>query len=103
MTALRHLDLSYNNLTGTLPAEWSNLHKLQTIKLAGNRDLRGTVPESWSVIADYRGKYNDVDVDVSYTYISCVERGPVREAEMVVCKRNVNNRQHGYRGGCRRH
>ncbi|KAK1290639.1 putative LRR receptor-like serine/threonine-protein kinase [Acorus calamus] len=39
-----HLDLSYNELTGTIPLEFKNLEKIQELHLTGNR-LEGSIPQ----------------------------------------------------------
>jgi len=50
MTKLLTMDLSNNNLTGTLPSSWSTLTKLTSLKL-GNNNIAGEIPASWSSLS----------------------------------------------------
>ena len=50
MTSLTDLELKNNNLTGTLPPEWSAMRALTTLFLDGNM-VTGTLPSAWSGLA----------------------------------------------------
>jgi hypothetical protein len=56
LTAVDHLDLSFNALTGTLPPSWSNIGSTLKFQTAGGglkqlwldvNQLSGSLPESW--------------------------------------------------------
>ena len=47
LTQLTHLDLSFNQLSGTLPTAWSALSVLTALNLQGNT-LRSTIPSAWA-------------------------------------------------------
>ena len=45
---LRHLDASYNHLTGVLPDVWAeSLHQLRVLRFNNNPQLTGSIPTAW--------------------------------------------------------
>ena len=63
LSNLRSLDLSFNSLSGTLPASWNN-SLILSLKLAHNR-LSGILPPSWGASLPAL-QY----IDLSYNYLS---------------------------------
>ncbi|USN54754.1 MAG: leucine-rich repeat domain-containing protein [Candidatus Peribacteria bacterium] len=47
MTGLRILDLSSNNFSGSLPANYSDIPNLEVLDL-GDNSLVGELPSSWN-------------------------------------------------------
>ena len=43
---IRHVDVSFNQLTGSLPPEYGRLVRLEVFNAAANK-LRGTIPSEW--------------------------------------------------------
>jgi Leucine-rich repeat (LRR) protein len=48
---LQELNLSNNNISGSLPAEWSSLVKLQILNLSNN-NISGSLPTEWSSLVN---------------------------------------------------
>ncbi|CAH9114763.1 unnamed protein product [Cuscuta europaea] len=57
--ALRILDISFNQLSGTLPDCWSNLPSLAFLNLANNHNLSGSLPTSIGLLASLEGLHLD--------------------------------------------
>ena len=55
MTQLRSLLLSYNELSGGLPAELSGLRQLLELHVANNPELAGTLPAWMTSLTELRG------------------------------------------------
>ncbi|CAH9114848.1 unnamed protein product [Cuscuta epithymum] len=56
---LQLLDVSYNQLSGTLPDCWSNLSSLQVLNLGNNHNLLGTLPTSIGSLASLKALHLD--------------------------------------------
>jgi Leucine-rich repeat (LRR) protein len=53
MPFLRHLDISWNSISGSLPASLHDCHALEFFDATSNR-LTGTLPESWANLTNLR-------------------------------------------------
>ena len=83
------LDLSYNNINSTLPAEWGDLvNSADEVHLQGN-NLYGTIPREWGLDDQQCSEIHNCNVrkiDFSDNYCLCgvIPEGVIRDAELGV-------------------
>jgi hypothetical protein len=53
MAAMDDLEISINNLAGTVPPSWGSWGQVKTVSLFANPQLSGCLPAAW------RGRVND--------------------------------------------
>ncbi|CAH9122413.1 unnamed protein product, partial [Cuscuta epithymum] len=56
---LKVLDISFNQLSGTLPDCWLSLHSLEVLNLANNDNLSGSLPTSIGLLASLKALHLD--------------------------------------------